>query len=83
MIEGNRERRILKVDGCPTLQALHTEMAAEQREQREQRHLEFDALNSILRVLEPLTAEQRERCLAAARALYNAEAATLALEGLV
>lgn len=44
--------------------------------------VEFDALNSILRVLEPLSPEQRDRCLAAARCIYNDAAAQQALEGL-
>lgn len=52
---------------------------------RSQRHaaaLEFDALNSILRVLEPLSFEARERCLAAARCSYNDLAARQALASL-
>lgn len=56
--------------------------AALATERREPKHLEVDALNSILRVLEPLSQEQRDRCLAAARCVYNQQAALQALEGL-
>lgn len=42
--------------------------------------MEVDALNSILRVLEPLDAAARERCLAAARTMTNQLAALAALD---
>jgi hypothetical protein len=44
------------------------------------RPLEFDALHSILRALEPLTHEQRVRVVAAARCFFDAQAAARALE---
>lgn len=49
---------------------------------REAVAMELDALHSILRVLEPLTAEARERCLAAARCTYNDHASRQALASL-
>lgn len=51
--------------------------------ERPRRSMEVDALNSMLRVLEPLTSQERERCLAAACCIYNDLAARQALAGLV
>jgi hypothetical protein len=51
-------------------------------EKRPSLAMEMDALNSILRVLEPLTHEQRVRCLGAAFAMFEPAVALLsALHG--
>lgn len=63
-------------------QEIRRRIAAGEPMRRPMKCVEFDALNSILRVLEPLSPEQRERCLAAARCIYNDAAAHQAIAGL-
>lgn len=71
----NQAKRYLEHQGCPTLEAL----VNEGRSARSSLCIELDALNSILRVLEPLDQKARERCLAAARCVFNMQAAQDAL----